>query len=109
MRIRLGTRVTVYALIGVSVLIVVFPLLWMLASALKTNGEIIDPKAQPRVPRDREVRHIRDTQVDAPCTKDHGILIMGLWPQAQDIAIKGSGFGDVTGADNDDGCGIFED
>lgn len=49
MRIRLGTRVTVYALIGVSVLIVVFPLLWMLASALKTNGEIIDPNA-PLIP-----------------------------------------------------------
>lgn len=49
MRIRLGTRVAVYILVGVSVLIVLFPLLWMLAAALKTDGEIINPNA-PLIP-----------------------------------------------------------
>ena len=44
-RIGIPTRVTVYTLVVLSVLIVVFPLLWMLLSALKTNGEIINPHA----------------------------------------------------------------
>jgi ABC-type glycerol-3-phosphate transport system permease component len=44
-RIGLGARIAVYALVGVSVLIVVFPLLWMVAAALKTDGEIINPNA----------------------------------------------------------------
>jgi ABC-type glycerol-3-phosphate transport system permease component len=43
MRMRLRARIAVYALVGVSVLIVMFPLLWMVAAALKTDGEIIDP------------------------------------------------------------------
>jgi ABC-type glycerol-3-phosphate transport system permease component len=42
---RLWARAAVYLLIGVSVLVVLFPLAWMLAAALKTNGEIIDPNA----------------------------------------------------------------
>jgi ABC-type glycerol-3-phosphate transport system permease component len=46
---RLGARVTVYVLVGLSVLVVVLPLLWMLAAALKTNAEIIDPQA-PLIP-----------------------------------------------------------
>ena len=37
--------IAIYLLVGVSVLIVLFPLLWMVASALKTNGEIINPNA----------------------------------------------------------------
>jgi len=44
-RIGLGARIAVYALVGVSVLIVLFPLLWMVAAALKTDGEIINPNA----------------------------------------------------------------
>jgi ABC-type glycerol-3-phosphate transport system permease component len=45
MRISLPARVVIYLLVAISVLIVLFPLLWMLASALKTNGEIINPDA----------------------------------------------------------------
>jgi ABC-type glycerol-3-phosphate transport system permease component len=48
-RIGLGARIAVYVLVGVSVLVVVFPLLWMVAAALKTNGEIINPDA-PLIP-----------------------------------------------------------
>jgi ABC-type glycerol-3-phosphate transport system permease component len=43
MRMRLRARIAVYALVVVSVLLVTFPLLWMVAAALKTNNEIIDP------------------------------------------------------------------
>ena len=46
---RLPSRVTVYFLVTVAVLIVLFPLLWMLSAALKTNAEIIDPQA-PLIP-----------------------------------------------------------
>src|ERR1700722_10162333 len=42
---KLRAKVAVYVLVGLSVLVVVFPLLWMLAAALKTNGEIIDPQS----------------------------------------------------------------
>jgi ABC-type glycerol-3-phosphate transport system permease component len=45
MRMRLPARIVVYLLVVVAVLIVMFPLLWMLLSALKTNGEIINPNA----------------------------------------------------------------
>jgi ABC-type glycerol-3-phosphate transport system permease component len=45
MRVGLPARIWVYTLVTLSVLIVLFPLLWMLASALKTNGEIINPNA----------------------------------------------------------------
>jgi ABC-type glycerol-3-phosphate transport system permease component len=48
-RIGLGTRIAVYVLVGISVLVVLFPLLWMLAAALKTDGEIINPSA-PLIP-----------------------------------------------------------
>jgi ABC-type glycerol-3-phosphate transport system permease component len=52
-RISLPARVIVYLLVTVSVLVVVFPLLWMVSSALKTNGEIISPSASllPTHPR----------------------------------------------------------
>jgi multiple sugar transport system permease protein/sn-glycerol 3-phosphate transport system permease protein len=46
---RLPGRITVYFLVAVAVLIVLFPLLWMLSAALKTNAEIIDPQA-PLIP-----------------------------------------------------------
>ena len=39
---RLPARIAVYLLVGVAVLAVLFPLLWMLAAALKTNAQIID-------------------------------------------------------------------
>jgi ABC-type glycerol-3-phosphate transport system permease component len=42
---RLPARIAVYLLVGVAVLAVLFPLLWMLAAALKTNAQIIDPGA----------------------------------------------------------------
>jgi ABC-type glycerol-3-phosphate transport system permease component len=45
MRIALPTRIVVYVLVALSVLLVLFPLLWMVLSALKTNGQIINPNA----------------------------------------------------------------
>lgn len=53
MRVSLPARFVIYVLVAISVLIVVFPLLWMLASALKTNGEIINPNSSliPSHPR----------------------------------------------------------
>jgi ABC-type glycerol-3-phosphate transport system permease component len=38
-------RVVIYALTAVAAAIAAFPLVWMLASALKTNGEIINPNS----------------------------------------------------------------
>src|SRR5579872_3670464 len=49
MRMRLPARITVYTLTGISVLIVVFPLVWMALAAVKTNGEIVNPNA-PFIP-----------------------------------------------------------
>jgi ABC-type glycerol-3-phosphate transport system permease component len=49
MRMRLSGRIAVYVLVGVSVLVVLFPLLWMVTAALKTNAEIINPNA-PLIP-----------------------------------------------------------
>ncbi len=45
MMMRLAPRIAIYVMAGVAVLVVLFPLLWMIAAALKTNGEIIDPNA----------------------------------------------------------------
>lgn len=45
MRIGLPARIWVYSMVTLAVLIVLCPLLWMLASALKTNAEIINPNA----------------------------------------------------------------
>ena len=45
MRMRLPGRIAVYALVTVSVLLVLFPLLWMIGAALKSNAEIIDPNS----------------------------------------------------------------
>jgi multiple sugar transport system permease protein len=42
---RLPAKIAVYFLVTVAVLIVAFPLLWMIAAALKTQSEIIDPSA----------------------------------------------------------------
>ncbi|RLV48526.1 carbohydrate ABC transporter permease [Nocardioides mangrovicus] len=49
MRMSVPAKVAVYALVVVSVLVVMFPLIWMVLSAFKTNGEIVDPDA-PLVP-----------------------------------------------------------
>jgi ABC-type glycerol-3-phosphate transport system permease component len=49
MRLRLPARISVYVLVGVSVLLVLFPLLWMVAAALKTDNQIIDPNS-PLIP-----------------------------------------------------------
>lgn len=65
MRMRLAGRIAVYALVTVSVLVVLFPLLWMLAAALKTNGEIIDPQA-PLIPVHPQWRNIADAWTAAP-------------------------------------------
>lgn len=42
---RRPAKIAVYFLVTVSVLIVAFPLLWMIAAALKTQSEIISPNA----------------------------------------------------------------
>jgi ABC-type glycerol-3-phosphate transport system permease component len=44
-RIRLPAKIAIYFLVTISVLIVAFPLLWMIAAALKTQNEIINPSA----------------------------------------------------------------
>jgi ABC-type glycerol-3-phosphate transport system permease component len=38
-------RATVYVLVGIAVLVVVFPLVWMLGTAVKPNGQILDMRA----------------------------------------------------------------
>src|SRR5579875_2559008 len=65
MRMRLTGRVAVYALVTVSVLVVLFPLLWMLAAALKTNAQIIDPQA-PLIPTDPQWGNIASAWTAAP-------------------------------------------
>ena len=42
---RLPAKIAIYFLVTLSVLIVALPLLWMIAAALKTQNEIIDPNA----------------------------------------------------------------
>ncbi|HEY1698563.1 MAG TPA: carbohydrate ABC transporter permease [Trebonia sp.] len=44
-RMRLPAKIVIYVLVVIAVLLVVFPLLWMIAAALKTNSEIINPNA----------------------------------------------------------------
>jgi ABC-type glycerol-3-phosphate transport system permease component len=48
-RTPLAARAVIYFLVGLSALAVLFPLLWMATSALKSNGEIIDPRS-PLIP-----------------------------------------------------------
>jgi ABC-type glycerol-3-phosphate transport system permease component len=63
MRIRLAPRIAVYAAAAVAVLVVLFPLLWMVSAALKTNFEIIDPNASllPAHPQWSNLRVAWDT------------------------------------------------
>lgn len=42
---RLRTQLVVYLLLGIAVVIVVFPLIWMLGTAVKSNGQILDLNA----------------------------------------------------------------
>lgn len=42
---RLAWRVLVYALMALAILVVVFPLVWMLGTALKPNNQILDPRS----------------------------------------------------------------
>ena len=64
-RMRLGAKVAVYLLAGVAVLVVLFPLLWMVAAALKTNAQIIDPNA-PLFPSDPQWSNISQAWDTAP-------------------------------------------
>jgi multiple sugar transport system permease protein/sn-glycerol 3-phosphate transport system permease protein len=58
-------RIVIYTLVALSVLVVVFPLLWMLASALKTNGEIINANA-PLLPAHPRWANLSDAWNAAP-------------------------------------------
>lgn len=42
---RFASRVLVYTLLAIAVLVVVFPLVWMLGTAVKPNGQILDLNA----------------------------------------------------------------
>ncbi|MEW9553350.1 carbohydrate ABC transporter permease [Nonomuraea sp. NPDC050783] len=61
----LARRATVYALLGLAVLIVLFPLVWMALSALKTDGQIINPAA-PLWPVDPQWSNIPRALGQAP-------------------------------------------
>ncbi len=65
MRMSLPARAAVYLLVFVSVLIVMFPLIWMLFSAVKTSGEIINPNS-PLIPRHWHWSNIVDAWRAAP-------------------------------------------
>jgi ABC-type glycerol-3-phosphate transport system permease component len=65
MRIGIPARIAVYLLVTVAVLVVIFPLVWMLLSAVKTNGEIIDPSA-PLIPAHWRWSNLRDAWDLAP-------------------------------------------
>ncbi|MFC4588492.1 carbohydrate ABC transporter permease [Sphaerisporangium corydalis] len=58
-------RAVVYVLLGVAVLVVAFPLVWMAVSALKTDAEIINPAA-PLWPRDPQWGNIGQALSQAP-------------------------------------------
>ncbi|MFC4537009.1 carbohydrate ABC transporter permease [Sphaerisporangium dianthi] len=58
-------RAVVYALLGLAVLIVAFPLAWMAVSALKTDADIINPAA-PLWPRDPQWSNIGRALSQAP-------------------------------------------
>jgi ABC-type glycerol-3-phosphate transport system permease component len=61
----IARRSVVYALLGLAVLIVAFPLVWMAVSALKTDAEIINPAA-PLWPRDPQWANIGRALSQAP-------------------------------------------
>ncbi|WP_248965161.1 carbohydrate ABC transporter permease [Sphaerisporangium perillae] len=61
----IARRSVVYLLLGLAVLIVAFPLVWMAVSALKTDAEIINPAA-PLWPRDPQWSNIGRALAQAP-------------------------------------------
>jgi ABC-type glycerol-3-phosphate transport system permease component len=65
MRIGIPARIVIYLLVTISVLIVIFPLVWMLFSAVKTNGEIINPHS-PLIPRHWHWGNIKEAWQLAP-------------------------------------------
>lgn len=65
----------VYALLGLAVLIVVFPLVWMFATALKSNGQIVNPAA-PLWPTDWQWSNIPDAWRSAPFARWFGNTVV---------------------------------
>ncbi|MDH2430851.1 carbohydrate ABC transporter permease [Sphaerisporangium sp. TRM90804] len=61
----IARRSVVYALLGLAVLVVAFPLVWMAISALKTDAEIINPAA-PLWPADPQWSNIGRALSQAP-------------------------------------------
>jgi ABC-type glycerol-3-phosphate transport system permease component len=64
-RLRWPARTAIYLLVAVSVLLVVFPLLWMVAAALKTQSQVINPSA-PLIPTDPQWGNIATAWNTAP-------------------------------------------
>lgn len=64
-RLPLAARSAVYFLVALSALAVLFPLLWMVASALKSNGEIINPRS-PLIPADPQWSNLSSAWNAAP-------------------------------------------
>ncbi len=64
-RMPLLSRVTVYTLVAIAAFFVLFPLLWMFISALKSNAEIIDPHS-PLIPTHWQWSNIGDAWNAAP-------------------------------------------
>jgi ABC-type glycerol-3-phosphate transport system permease component len=62
---RPPAKITVYLLVTAAVLIVAFPLLWMIGAALKTQSEIINPDS-PLWPASPQWSNIRDAWNTAP-------------------------------------------
>jgi multiple sugar transport system permease protein len=65
MRISWPVRTVVYLVIGIAAFCVMFPLLWMLFSAVKSQADIIDPNA-PLIPTHWEWSNIADAWNAAP-------------------------------------------
>ena len=62
---RWPAKAAVYALVAIAVAIVAFPLLWMIAAALKTQAEIIDPNS-PLWPAHPQWSNLTDAWRTAP-------------------------------------------
>ena len=65
MRISWPVRVVVYLVVGIAAFCVLFPLLWMFFSALKSQADIIDPNA-PIIPTHWEWSNISVAWNSAP-------------------------------------------
>ncbi|MQY09345.1 carbohydrate ABC transporter permease [Actinomadura macrotermitis] len=71
----LARRAAVYALLGLAVLIVAFPLVWLAATAVKSNGQIVDPSA-PLWPTEVHWRNVPDAWRQAPFTRWFGNTVL---------------------------------